>query len=617
MAGWIPEDTLEKIRNASDIVEIVRSHVPSLKKAGRSFKGLCPFHSEKTPSFNVNPDKQSFYCFGCQKGGDVFSFLREVENLTFNEVVRRLAERARIPVETGDAEEEKKARSEKEKLLLIHEKITQRWHQILMKESAGEEARSYLRGRGMGRDALEAFRLGCAPDSWDDTVNWAREQGFPLELMETAGLVIHNQKKDRWYDRFRGRLLFPICDDQGRVVGFSGRVLDKEAKAAKYVNSPETPLFRKSRIIFGLDKSKKPIIEKKSAIICEGQADLIACFMAGVTNVVAPQGTALTEQHARILARYAEEVVLCFDSDAAGQNAAVKSLDALLGAELSIRVVTVPEPHDPDSFIREHGGEAFQKLVDDAPEFFAFYLDVLCRQHDETSDRGRTAIVRAMGSALIKTGSNTMVETYAQLTGKRLGVPPEAVRMDFQKLEKVPQPGFQRSEPDPFEGGFPEEAGGPESEEYHPPKREFHFIKLLLLNEEVIEEILPFIDEVWFTDRHIRIIIHEIQNRFSMEEWKGATSLFGQIEDGTVQGLIGEALAETRALPAPERQVRDCLEKLREAWLKLELDRIFKKALNPELSPEARREIIERQQELKTFLRQPLFPDKLDEAQPF
>ncbi len=643
MAGWIPDDTLEKIRNASDIVEIIRSHVPSLKKAGRAFKGLCPFHTEKTPSFNVNPDKQTFYCFGCQKGGDVFGFVRDIENLPFTDAVRRLAERARIPIEEGNAEEEQRARSEKDKLLLIHEKITQRWHQVLLKEPEGGPGRSYLRRRGMSLDSIETFRLGFAPDSWEDTVNWAKEQGYPLDLMETSGLVIHNTDKDRWYDRFRGRLLFPICDDQGRVVGFSGRVLDSTAKAAKYVNSPETPLFKKSRIIFGLDKSKKSIIEKKSAIICEGQADLISCFSAGVTNVVAPQGTALTEQHARILKRYAEEVVLCFDSDAAGQAAAVKSLDPLLDAELSIRVVTVPEPHDPDTFIKEHGGEAFQKLVDEAPEFFAFYLNVLCGEHDEKTDRGKTVIVRAMGIAIKKTNSNTLIETYARITGERLGVPAEAVRLDFQNIKEPITYSRPKPEPRPFQDGSPppvdvpggsfDEGGSfdnlPEGSfesgadvgyaepVYKPPPREVHFLKLILLNEDIVEEILPVMDELWFQDPTIREVLMEVRRLFLGGEWKGSASLVGHQSDANAQSLIAGALAETRELPNPERQARDCLSKLRETWLKAELNRIFHKALAPDLTPERRREIIDRQQELKAFLRIPLFSDDKDEAQPF
>ncbi len=209
-------------------------------------------------------------------------------------------------------------------------------------------------------EAVKLFRLGYAPDLWDDTVNWAKSKGHDLALVEKAGLILRKEGGEHYYDRFRGRLMFPICDEQGRVVGFSGRVLSGDEKTAKYVNSPETPIFTKSKVFFGLDKSKRALLDAGFAIVCEGQLDLIACFMAGVQNIVAPQGTAFTADHARILKRYVEEVVLCFDSDEAGQNAAVRSLDNLLASGLAVRVAVVPAPHDPDSFIKANGGGGLQ-----------------------------------------------------------------------------------------------------------------------------------------------------------------------------------------------------------------------------------------------------------------
>ncbi len=265
-----------------------------------------------------------------------------------------------------------------------------RWQNCLANEAAGQLARDYLAKRGVSADAIKLFRLGAAPDAWDDTVNWAKSKNFDLATVEQAGLIIRKGgNSDRYYDRFRGRLMFPICDEQGRVIGFSGRVLSGDEKTAKYVNSPETPIFTKSKIFFGLDKSKRAILDAGFAIICEGQLDLIACFMDGVQNIVAPQGTAFTDQHARILKRYANEVVLCFDSDNAGQNAIVRSLDHLLASGLAVRVAVVPAPHDPDSFIKASGGEAFRKLVESAEGFFDYYLNRLCATNEINSDKGR------------------------------------------------------------------------------------------------------------------------------------------------------------------------------------------------------------------------------------
>jgi len=409
MAGTLSPATRERIRAASDIVDVIGSYLP-LKKAGANFVALCPFHKEKTPSFNVNPHRQIFHCFGCHKGGDVFTFVKEYENIGFMDAVRRLAERAKIPIEFDQTPGEQQSRHLKDQLLQIHEQIAQRWQNCLLNEAAGQTARDYLAKRGVSPEAVKLFRLGAAPDLWDDTVNWAKSKGHDLDLVEKAGLIIKKSETPdakpqtpdprpqtrNFYDRFRGRLMFPICDEQGRVIGFSGRVLSGDEKTAKYVNSPETPIFTKSRVFFGLDKSKRDILDAGYAIVCEGQLDLIACFMAGVQNVVAPQGTAFTDQHARLLKRYVNEVVLCFDSDEAGQNAAVRSLDHLLASGLAVRVALVPAPDDPDSFIKANGGEAFRQLIQKADGFFDYYLSRLCKLNDANTDRGRNVILRGI-----------------------------------------------------------------------------------------------------------------------------------------------------------------------------------------------------------------------------
>ena len=440
MAGTLSPATRERIRAASDIVDVIGSYLP-LKKAGANFTALCPFHKEKTPSFNVNPHKQIFHCFGCHKGGDVFTFVKEYENIGFMDAVRRLAERAKIPIEFDQNPVEQQSRHLKDQLLQIHEQIAQRWQNCLLNEAAGQTARDYLAKRGVSPEAVKLFRLGAAPDAWDDTVNWARSKDHDLALVEKAGLIIKKAESGNselqtsnsetpdprsqtrnFYDRFRGRLMFPICDEQGRVIGFSGRVLSGDEKTAKYVNSPETPIFTKSRVFFGLDKSKRAILDAGFAIVCEGQLDLIACFMGGVQNIVAPQGTAFTEQHARIIKRYVDEVVLCFDSDEAGQNAAVRSLDHLLASGLAVRVAVVPAPHDPDSFIKANGGEAFRQLVEKAEGFFDYYLKRLCENNDAKTDKGRTVVVRSMLEALQKTGNRVVFDKYAHDLTFKLGL---------------------------------------------------------------------------------------------------------------------------------------------------------------------------------------------------
>src|SRR5487761_2313888 len=422
MAGFLSPATREQIRAASDIVDVIGACIP-LKRAGANFTALCPFHKEKSPSFNVNPQRQIFHCFGCHKGGDVFTFVKEYESIGFLDAVRRLAERANIVLEFEQSDAEQQSRHIKDRLLEVHEQICRRWQNALANEAAGQLAREYLARRGVSADAAQLFRLGAAPEAWDDTVNWAKGKGHDLALVEQGGLIIRKEETGNYYDRFRGRLMFPISDEQGRVIGFSGRVLRGDEKTAKYVITPETPIFTKSKVFFGLDKSKRAVLDAGFAIVCEGQLDLIACFMAGVQNIVAPQGTAFTDQHARIIKRYVDEVVLCFDSDEAGQNAAVRSLDSLLASGLAVRVAVVPPPHDPDSFIKERGGEAFRVLIGQAAGFFDYYLSRLCRLHDPATDKGRFTVLQEMGTAAFKTANAVLIDTVAQKTALRLGVP--------------------------------------------------------------------------------------------------------------------------------------------------------------------------------------------------
>ncbi len=598
MAGFLSPATRERIRAASDIVDVIGGYLP-LKRAGANFTGLCPFHKEKTPSFNVNPQKQIFHCFGCHKGGDVFTFVKEYENIGFMDAVRRLAERAKIPLEFEDNPAAQESRHLKDQLLEIHDRIAQRWQSTLASEAAGQLARDYLKKRGVSEEAIKLFRIGAAPDAWDDTVNWAKGKGYSMELMEKSGLVIHNQEKNSYYDRFRGRLMFPICDEQGRVVGFSGRVLSGDEKTAKYVNSPETPIFTKSKIFFGLDKSKRAILDAGFAIICEGQLDLIACFMSGVQNIVAPQGTAFTDQHARIIKRYANEVVLCFDSDNAGQNAIVRSLDHLLAAGLAVRVAVVPAPHDPDSFIKANGGEAYRQLVQKAEGFFDFYLGRLCATNDIASDKGRLAVLRAMAEAVHKTGNVVLVDTYAQKTALRLGVAAEAVRAEFKKNPKTPM--VPAREEDAAEVSF--ESATPE-EEPRPTPLEFHLMKLLLLHDQLIEPAAAHLDLSWVQNGLAQQIL---QKRFAAQADGSWTNLAGFLDgcDSEMQrSLVTEAVAEERPIPNPEMQLSDVILKLRNQ----ELDRRIG-ALTAKIAQATDGEtLLHELQQLKTVKRTPLAP---------
>lgn len=597
MAGISPA-TLERIRAASDIVDVIGSYLP-LKRAGANFTALCPFHKEKTPSFNVNPHKQIFHCFGCHKGGDVFTFVKEYENIGFVDAVRRLAERAKVPLEFDNDPAARESRHLKDQLLEVHEKITQRWQNCLLNESGGQLARDYLEKRGVTAEAIKLFRIGAAPESWDDTVNWAKGKGFEAALVEKAGLILRKENTDHFYDRFRGRLIFPICDEQGRVVGFSGRVLSGDEKTAKYVNSPETLIFTKSKIFFGLDKSKRAILDAGFAIICEGQLDLIACYMAGVQNVVAPQGTAFTDQHARILKRYVNEVVLCFDSDEAGQNAAVRSLDHLLESGLAVRVAIVPSPHDPDSFIKNFGGEKFNELVQKAEGFFDYYLNRLCQQNEVNSDRGRAAVSRAMAEAVHKTGSAVLVDTYAQKTALRLGVSTEAVRTEFKKVPPTKPATLEKAEDESFET-----AGTPESP--RPSPTEFHLLKLILLHDELAAWTALHLQPDWISNPITQRIVELRLTAQKDETWKNLAAFLGGCDSAEMRNLITEAVTEERPIPNPEMQLADVILKLRNQCLDRQIAALTQKASQPGIGDVEKVEILREQQKMRAQKREPL-----------
>ncbi len=597
MPGLIPPQKLEEIRAASDIVDVISGYLGPLKRAGGSnFVTLCPFHREKSPSFNVSSAKQYFHCFGCHKGGDVFTFVKDYENLSFFEAVRRLAERARIVLEFEDNPHAKQARGEKESLLLVHEEICKRWQAALANDAAGQIARDYLAKRGVPAEAVKLFRLGYAPDLWDDTVNWAKSKNFDLKLVEKGGLVIHKQETDRYYDRFRGRLMFPICDEQGRVIGFSGRILAGDEKTAKYVNSPETPIFTKGRVIFGLDKSKRAIADKDCAIICEGQLDLIACFMADVKNVVAPQGTALTADHCRILKRYADEVVLCFDSDNAGQNAAVRSLDILLGSGLAIRVATVPAPHDPDSFIKANGGPAFEQLIAKAEGFFEYYLHRLCATNDIATEKGRTAVMQGMSDAAYKTQSPAVIERCAQMTAARLGLNVISAVDQFKKYAAAkpkfiprpepraggspppsatpgnPTPPPSKPKPAPSGNGYTDPDSPPDDyydaqpapnpspeaplepePEAPPSKQEFWLLQALFHSDDQMEWLANTLRLEWLTHFGVRQIVALRLAGYANENWQGPAQLLGDLPDDAARSLCTQAMAESdRMLATPQ-----------------------------------------------------------------
>lgn len=437
----IPSETIEQVAAANDVVEVIGSYFP-LKRAGANFKALCPFHQEKTPSFHVSPQRQTFHCFGCGVGGSVFRFVMEYEHVDFPSAVRKLAARVGIPIveERGGPDEDRQHEARRT-LLKLHAEAAEWFHDNLLKKPFADPAREYLKKRGIDKSIAKNWQLGFAPESWDAFLKWALDRGYTRSQLLQSGLVKprdEEQAGSEVYDRFRARIIFPICNDVGEVIAFSGRLLEAEPQAAKYLNSPETPLFQKGRVLFGLHKSKRALIEASCAIVCEGQLDLISLFEAGIQNVVAPQGTAFTEHQARILKRFVDEVVLCFDADRAGQKAAEHSLDALLQNDLVVRVVEMPKGEDPDSLLRRSGKEEFEKRVASARDFFDYWIHRAVADVDLSSLSAKMQLARKLAETAAQVRDPLMRGEVLNKMSARLGVPAS----EFEKL--LPKPRADR-----------------------------------------------------------------------------------------------------------------------------------------------------------------------------
>ena len=374
----IPKESVEKVLEATDIVDLISSYL-QLKRAGSQFRANCPFHSEKSPSFYVTPSLQRFHCFGCGKSGDAISFVREYENLPFTDAVRKLASKAGVVLleESSDpkADQSRKSRG---RLLDLHREATAFFHEQLMKNPAAAHARDYLKSRGFGREMAENWALGWMPDNPRVFLDWAKSRKFTGRELADSGIAKQkedNDPKAGLFVRFQDRLMFPIRNEIGDVIAFTARQLRENKNSGKYINSPETAIYKKSRVFFALDRAKKSILQEKEALLCEGQLDAICCHQSGITNAIATSGTACTAEHARILKRYTKNVVICYDADNAGLEAVEKAYQQLAPEGLGVRVVEMPAGDDPDSYLKVHGADAFRQLLANAKEFFDFKLD--------------------------------------------------------------------------------------------------------------------------------------------------------------------------------------------------------------------------------------------------
>ena len=412
------EDTVHLIKEKADITDVIGDHV-KLIRAGANFKGLCPFHSEKTPSFFVNPARNTFHCFGCNEGGDVFTFLMKYHNLTFPEAIEELAGKYNIPIARQDlGPEEKKRTRKREGLFAANKKAADLFHEKLLESPEAEAARKYLEQRGLSEDIIRNYRLGFAPDGWDFLVTCFAQSG-QTESAADAGLIVAKNRGGH-YDRFRNRLVFPLVNITGKIVGFSGRILGDGQP--KYLNSPESPVFDKSKTLFGLFQNKDAIRRQNKCILVEGNFDLLALVDHGLEHAAAPLGTALTQSHIRALKGYADEIIMLFDGDSAGIKAAIRAVPLFLSEEVTARVAVLPDEHDPDTYLKAKGPEGLTDLLEQAQSLADFLFDRLVERYG-LSLEGKNKIVAELQKIMAELGKEQVQRSlFASHFSSKLGI---------------------------------------------------------------------------------------------------------------------------------------------------------------------------------------------------
>ena len=434
------DDFVERVSERSDIYSVVSRYVPLTQKSGR-YWGCCPFHNEKTASFSVSADKGLFYCFGCGAGGNVFKFLSLIENITYFEAIKLQAQRLGIdlPERRVSPEEERRRRAEMA-LIKINEMAQGFYYEWLTKSTRGEVGRKYLAARGITAETIETFKMGYAPDEWEDLFRKLTQQGFEAAQIETVGLIAKRRNASGYYDRFRDRVMIPITNVFGHVVGFGGRILTAKEDSPKYLNTPETVLFNKRKLLFGLDKSNRAISSSGAAIVVEGYMDAISLFSAGIENVVATLGTAFTPEHVKLILRYARKIIFCYDSDEAGQRATMRALPIVQESGADVFIVNVPDGKDPDEFVRKHGKEAFAELIKNATTLIDYHMKHVFANSERTTPTGKIEALQEIFPVIAKAKSEIELNEYLKKIAAALALDEFLVRNAWKTFSSKKEP---------------------------------------------------------------------------------------------------------------------------------------------------------------------------------
>lgn len=553
--GRIPENTLEDILNRVDIVEVISSYMP-LKKAGRNFRALCPFHHEKTPSFMVSPDRQIFHCFGCAKSGNAFKFLMEYERLEFPEAVEILAKKAGVALPEAQKQDQKDI-SLITQLYKINE-LTLSFYEHNLNSPPGAQAKNYLSRRGIKEETVKLFKLGLALEKWDALINYLRAKNISLALLEKAGLILAKEGGG-YYDRFRNRIIFPVFDIKSRPLGFGARVLDETLP--KYINSPETPIYTKGKNLYGLNLAKDAIRENDYAAVVEGYLDFILPYQNGLKNIVASLGTALTSDQARLLKRHTHNIVMIYDADKAGEMATLRTLDIFIEEGMNVKVVSLPPGLDPDSFVRKGGIQSFREKITQAENLFDYKLKILKSSHNIKEAEGKAKIASGMLPTIKKFKNSILRSEYIKRLAEALNVAEHYIVEELNKIkEDKPYADLNEARPKKAANINPTEK---------------LLIKLMLEETEFINRIKGSLEPEDFQDERISRIVSIMFDL--LEQGKDITphKLINYLEDEDISQLI----CESTFLPEisgqnKEKVIDDCIRRLKSERLRHKRQRL-------------------------------------------
>ncbi|HPZ41827.1 MAG: DNA primase [Dethiobacteria bacterium] len=556
MAQGIPEHVIDEIRQRCDLVSLVEEYL-ALEKRGKNLLGLCPFHSEKTPSFTVTPEKQLFYCFGCGASGNVFNFIMKMENLEFPEAARFLARKTGVKIPEARAARGEESRL-KEQIFALNRLAASYFTDQLWHSSAGNKAAAYLLERGINRESSELFELGYAPPGWQSLTDFAHKEGVTGDLLLKAGLVSPRQSGG-YYDRFRDRLIFPIFNLNGKVAGFGARALETGDKSGpKYLNSPETPVFEKGAFLYGLHLARQKIRREKTAIIVEGYTDVITAFQAGIKNVVASLGTALTPAQGRLTRSQAEKVIIAYDADSAGESATWRGLKILQDSGCLVEVADLPEDSDPDELIRQHGASFFKEILARAKPLSEYRLEVLKRRYDPSSEESRLRFLEEALLMLREMPNLVERDIYLQRVAEELGVSEGAVRRELQRQLKSQRVSGKHNLL------LKDQTKNINQVKANPAEK--MLISLMLQSEEAAGMVAGSLEATDFPEGPLRQVVEIILKLEGEGRPLSGEVLIDYFSDGEIHNLITAATTDPSVQGlSPEkltRMTRDCIERI-------------------------------------------------------